>query len=153
MSLLDEAYSRTTAKLSEGGAAPPISRHQHVLFVPAGTASPGVFLSPEGEEAGFWLTLKSLAQGQEMAIINAGMPSGRSKKTNANFAQKLVQETMYLFHEKKPVVLGGEDAGVELHRSKREWLWNVLDQRGRNLVSQGYDALTEPVSTDDEGNG
>ncbi len=152
MSLLDRAMERTTSSLSEGMPT-EIQRHTHTFEVPAGTASPGVFVksTAEGEEeVGFWLTLRSLTQRQEMAIINKGMPKGRNKKMTAGFAKELVQATLFLFHESLPVQLGGSDEGVELHRSKREWLWNVLDQRGRNLVSDEYDTLTQPVQDDED---
>jgi hypothetical protein len=145
MGLLKDSMERTTGRLSDGGRPAPIPRHTHTFEVPAGNAAPGVFVDAEGNEVGFWLTLQSLTQAQEMKIINAGMPSGRKKKATANFAQKLVENTMHLFHEQLPAVLGGDDDGEELQRSDREWLWNALDQRGRNLVSQEYDTLTEPT--------
>jgi hypothetical protein len=152
MGLLDEAFERTTGSLS-GGQPAEIPRHTHTFFVPPKTCAPGVFADEDGNEVGFWLTLRSLSPAQEMAIINRSMPGGRQKKVRADSATELVQAAIHLFHEHLPVTLGGADDGVTLPRGKKEWLWQVLTQRGRNLVAQEYDALTEPVGLDSEGNG
>ena len=154
MGLLDDAMDRTTG--THGQTPDVLQRHTHSFEVPAGTGAPGVFvaMTEEGEEeVGFWLTLRTLAQKQEMAIINRGLPKGRRGQISADFQRELIKAAMWLFHDELPVQLGGHDAGEELTRAKREWLWNALDQRGRNLVSYEYDVLTEPTAPDPENPG
>lgn len=147
MGLLDSAFERTTSGL--GGKPAEIPRHTLVLHVPPGVAAPGVFVDAEGAEVGFWLTLQSLTHAQELAILQKAMPDARSKKIKVDSTSEMIRSTIWLFHESSPP----DDPGVELTRAKREWLWQVLAQRGRNLVSAAYDRLTEPDTTDAEGNG
>lgn len=149
MGLLDEAFERTTADLS--GKAVDLPRHMRSVWVPPNTCAPGVFIDAEGEERGFWLTLRTLALGKEMAILNTAL-SAKKKTVNAGAAKDMVKASIFLFHEDKPVTAGGEDAGVELNRARKDWLWNCLGQRGRNYISDEYGKLTEVEVEDDEGN-
>lgn len=159
MSIFDEAFERFTADLSERGGAAEIPRHSIWLEVEAGIPAPGVFVRG-GDEVGFWLKLESHSVRKEQAILQKAM--GKRGELNVSRGAAMVRDAILAIADTAERVSTDDpedddearDARARvLTRAEREWLWKALSQKGRNLVSAGYDKLTEPAAVDEEGNG
>lgn len=158
MSVFDEAYEKFTSSLGSGPAE-EMQRHERWVEVPPGVAAPGVF-AREGREVGFWLKLRSHSLREEQAILQKSM--GRRGEMNVGRASAMVRDAIAGFADALERVSTDEPEDTDadrdararvLSRPEREWLWNALSQRGRNLIASEYDKLTEPATADEEGNG
>jgi hypothetical protein len=154
MSIFDEAYDRHTGTLGEGGAH-EIPRHSRWIEVPPGVPAPGVFLR-DGVEIGFWLFLESHSLRQEQAILQRA----QEKRGGMNIARgsAMIRDAIQGISDSLEDEREDDDEARTsrmrpLKRAEREWLWNALSQRGRNLIANEYDKLTEPATADEQGNG
>lgn len=158
MSIFEQAYQRHTGSLADGGAS-EIPRHRRWVEVPPGVAAPGIFVN-ENVEVGFWILLESHGLRQEQAILQKAI--GKRGEMNIARGSAMIRDAIRSVADVEERVStdepdDGDDArdarARPMKRAEREWLWNALSQRGRNLISSEYDKLTEPAAADEEGNG
>lgn len=122
-SALEEAFERYTQELSAAGGTlggPQLPRRSITFTVDHTVCAPGVF------EEDFELTLRTLTPAQELQAAR----SAGGDAVAMGFA--MAQASLYAVD------------GQPLDQAHREFLWQVLDQAGRNLVVQIYTQLGTP---------
>lgn len=151
MSTFRQAFDRHTASFSSGGDPIEIKGHEEWLLIPAGTPAPGVFVK-DGEEIGFWLLIGTHSVRKEQAVLQKSM--GKRGAVKLSSAAAMIRDAIRATADYQE---GDEDADLYqraeyLNLTDREWLWEALSARGRNLVTRSYDKLAHPEDEDDEGN-
>jgi hypothetical protein len=131
---LDDVFQEWTSKV-EDGSVRDMPRNSETVELQPEQCRPGVFPAP------FTITVRELSTREEMAIIKA-----TKGNDGARLGLMMAQRSIYSFN--------GEPVVKTAHR---EWLWEALGQRGRNIVSTHYARVMLGEETEEgggeEGNG